>query len=242
MQWAGHQKTSQQLLDSLAELAEGTTVMGKPQRTENRYGVIGSHRGTVTSCPPVPTKISSDDAHQGTNQSSRLTCHQNNASFATSRARETVEPNTVGEKCIQGVEVRTGSSPLSAVLIAIMSSGDENQAPRSFFGKKCGTFARGMAIPYLHIRPERGPLAVLCCDEGSARSRLPARVVDNKTSLAVRIPEKCVGFSHRSGIASPIPVAQVPQPKGLARLHLKAPPAINTTLANASLADKTKQT
>ena len=219
--------------------------MGKPQRTERQYGVIGGHRATVISCPPVLINNSDGDL-QETNQSSYLTSYQYNIPHAISLtspyASEIIEPPPVSTKRIQGVEVRTCSSPLSAALAefsaTIISLDDENQALQNFIDERRTTFARRTGVSRSQTPPKREPLAVLYYDEEAAPSRLPVGVVKNKICFGVRIAGRCLGISHGSRIASPVPVAQFPQPKGWARLHLNAPPAINTAIANAPFADQ----
>jgi hypothetical protein len=235
-----YQKTSQQLSDSLAELAEGTTIMGKPQRTERQYGVIGGHRNVVTSWPPVSTQISSNSCLLGTNRGPRYAFQYNTAGVTalTSRpALEAVEPIAVGPKRRQEVEVQTYSSPLSAKLTklyaSIMSSDVEHHAPPTFFDENPGSFSSGTEVTQPQLRTKREPLAVSYYNEEDAFAKRLA-VVENKTRIMVGILEKCTSLSKRSGIASPLPVGQAPRPKGWARLRLRAPPAINTALANAA--------
>jgi hypothetical protein len=214
----------------LEDLAKGTIIMGKPQRTENSYGVIGGHRNTVASWPPVSTHISSNCALRETNQPPRFALQSNTSGITALTSQptsETAEPAPVGPKRLQGVEVRTYSSPLSPRLTelyaSIMPSNDENQPPSTVPNEKSSSLVFGTDIPDPQLRSKREPLAVLVHGENR-----PA-----KRPGVVHIAVGIAGLGHGSGIASS-PKAEMSQSKGLTRLRLKAPPVINTTLANAA--------
>ena len=221
----GCQKTlvpQKRLSEILAELAEGTTIMGRPQRTERRYGVIGGHRNIVTTWPPVLTQRSSHHGMEEKNWRSYLAFQHSTPSFTafTSRARpESINPNHVIPR-----RAREDSlPPLTKLYAFILSFDDENDPPPSVPDMKPGSALSRKDRFQRHLRTEHVPLAAL--------QNFPVkRALVEQTCVMDRI-EEYPGLSYKPATAS-LPKAS--KPKGWARLHPKAPPAINTTLANAA--------